>query len=84
MEDIIRVLPGLPPISGKPVHIAFDGGQLTSDAGVLVMAQIDRCLGISERLAACTEDRRDPERVRHSYAEMIPFQGVDGRSRLCQ
>jgi len=30
MGDINGVLPGLPAICGKPVHIAFDGGQLTS------------------------------------------------------
>ena len=37
MEEITGFLPGLPAISGKPVQIAFDGGQLTSDAGVLVL-----------------------------------------------
>jgi hypothetical protein len=58
------------------VHIAFDGGQLTSDAGVLVLAEIDRRLRISERLAGCLEDRRDPERVRHSFAEMIRFRAL--------
>ena len=76
MGEITGVLPGLPAICGKPVHIAFDGGQLTSDAGVLVLAEIDRRLAISERLAACLEDRRDPERVRHSFAEMIRFRAL--------
>jgi hypothetical protein len=66
----------MPPINGKAVHIAFDGGQLTSEAGVLVLAEIDRRLGISGRLAARIEDRRDPERVRHSYAEMIRFRAL--------
>jgi hypothetical protein len=28
------VLPGLSPVAAKPVHAAFDGGRLTSDAGV--------------------------------------------------
>jgi hypothetical protein len=27
-----------PPVTSKPVHAAFDGGRLTSDAGVLVLA----------------------------------------------
>jgi len=76
MEENTGILPGLPPVCGKPVHVAFDGGQLTSDAGVLVLAEIDRRLGISERLAGCLEDRRDPERVRHSFAEMIRFRAL--------
>jgi len=76
MEEITGFLPGLPAISGKPIQIAFDGGQLTSDAGVLVLAEIDRKLGISQRLADCLEDRRDPARVRHSFAEMIRFRAL--------
>jgi hypothetical protein len=76
MEENNPTFPGMPPICGKPVHIAFDGGQLTSDAGVLVLAELDRRLRISERLAGCLEDRRDPERVRHSFAEMIRFRAL--------
>jgi hypothetical protein len=26
-------LPGLPAVAGKPVHVGFDGGRLTSDGG---------------------------------------------------
>lgn len=76
MEEITGVLPGLPALCGKAVQVAFDGGQLTSDAGVLILAEIDRRLRISERLASCLEDRRDPERVRHSFAEMIRFRAL--------
>jgi len=37
---------------GKPVHVAFDGGQMTSDAGILLLA-VEQRLGIPERLANC-------------------------------
>jgi hypothetical protein len=60
---------GSPPIAGKAVHAAFDGGRLTSDGGVLVLAEIDRRLGLSERLARCLEDPRSPGRVHHTTAE---------------
>ena len=42
------------PVAGKAMHIAFDGGRLTSDAGVLVLTEIERQLGIAERLAAAS------------------------------
>ena len=61
------------PVAGKVFHAAFDGGCLTSDAGVLVLAEIDRRLGIAERLARCITDPRSPERVHHTLAEMIRF-----------
>ena len=73
MEDSSQVLPGLSPVAGKPVRAAFDGGSLTSDAGVLVLAEIERRLGIAERLAGCLSDPRDPDRTRHTLAEIIRF-----------
>jgi hypothetical protein len=71
--EVALVLSGPLPIAGKPVCAAFDGGRLTSDAGVLVLAAIERQLGIAERLARCLADPRAPERVRHGTAEMIRF-----------
>ena len=76
MAEDARFLPGLSPVSGKPVHLAFDGGRLTSDAGVVLLAEIERKLGVAERLACCIADPRAPERVRHSFAEMIRFRAL--------
>jgi Transposase DDE domain group 1 len=73
MAEHAPFLPGLSPVQGKPVHVTFDGGRLTSDAGVLVLAEIERRLGLAERLARCLADPRSPERVRHTLAEMIRF-----------
>src|SRR5438270_9563402 len=76
MTDGSAVLPGLPPVFGKPVHVAFDGGRLTSDAGALLLGQVERRLGIAERLAKCLEDPRDPAAIQHSVAEMIRFRAL--------
>jgi hypothetical protein len=76
MADDALFLPGLSPVAGKPVDVAFDGGRLTSDAGVLLLAEIERKLGIAERLAGCIADPRAPERVRHSFAEMIRYRAL--------
>ena len=76
MKEATEIAPGLPAVRGKPVHVAFDGGRLTSDAGILLLAAIEQRLGIAERLAACIEDPRDPERVRHELAEMIRYRAL--------
>jgi hypothetical protein len=76
MAENAPFLPGLSPVSGKPVHLAFDGGRLTSDAGVVLLAEIERRLGIAERLAGCIADPRAPERVRHSLVEMIRYRAL--------
>ncbi len=63
----------LPAVGGKKVTAAFDGGRLTSNAGVLLLREVERKLGIAERLAGCLTDRRDPSRIGHTVAEMLRF-----------
>src|SRR4051794_36050328 len=79
MDEGTGILPGLPPVAGKPVHLTFDGGRMTSDAGILLLAAIEQRLGIAERLADCIEDWRDPDRVLHGLAEMIRFDDTEDR-----
>src|SRR6202162_4406106 len=76
MGEGTGILPGLPAVAGKAVHIGFDGGQMTSDAGILLLAAVEQRLKIAERLAACIEDPRDPERVVHEIAEMIRYRAL--------
>jgi hypothetical protein len=66
-------LPGLSPVSGKPIIARFDGGSLSSDGGLLALREVEGRLRVAERLAACIDDPRAPERVRHGLAEMLRF-----------
>jgi hypothetical protein len=66
-------LTGLSPVAGLPVVARFDGGQLSSDGGLLALREVERRLGIAERLAACIEDPRAPERIRHGIADILRF-----------
>ena len=61
----------LPAVARKKVSVAFDGGLLSSDGGVLLLRGVERRLGIAERLAGCMTDRRDPARIDHTLAEML-------------
>lgn len=76
MADDAPFLPGLSPVAGKPVQVTFDAGRLTSDGGVLMLAEIERRLGIAERLARCIDDPRAPDRVEHGLAEMIRYRAL--------
>jgi hypothetical protein len=76
MTESTGLLPNLPAVAGKPVQVAFDGGRLTSDAGILLLAAVEQRLRTAERLAACLEDPRDPDRVRHELAEMIRYRAL--------
>lgn len=71
MTDPAPLFPSLPALSGKKVSAAFDGGRITSDGGVMVLAEAERGLGIADRLAALIPDRRDPTRTLHPVAEIF-------------
>src|SRR5512144_1046616 len=73
MRESTLSLPGLSPVCGKAMDARFDGGSLASDFGVLALREVERRLGIAERLAACIPERRLPERVRHSLVDIIRF-----------
>jgi hypothetical protein len=49
----------------------FDGGQITSDAGGVLLREVERRTGILHRLAACFEDHRDPDRIEHTVYDLV-------------
>lgn len=58
-------------IQGKKIEADFDGGQVTSDAGVLLLREVERRLGLIHRIAKIIRDRRHPGYTRHSIREML-------------
>jgi Transposase DDE domain group 1 len=60
-----------PLLGPKPVQVDFTGGSLSSDGGLLLLAQLDQQLGLTKRVAACLKDPRLPERIRHSLLDLI-------------
>ena len=60
-----------PAVSRKQITAAFDGGRLTSDGGVMLLAMAERRLGVADRLARCFPDHRDPTRITRTLSDMI-------------
>jgi hypothetical protein len=79
MTDPASFFPTLPAKTGKKITAAFDGGAITSNAGVLLLARAETSLRIADRLAALIPDHRDPTRVRRpSRHPARPFSGDRG------
>jgi hypothetical protein len=58
-------------LGSRAVTARFDGGAITSDAGGLLLREVEAKTGILRRFAACFTDYRDPERVEHSVGELV-------------
>jgi hypothetical protein len=49
----------------------FDGGDITSDAGGLLLREVEAKTGIVRRFASCFTDHREPDLVEHTVAELL-------------
>jgi len=58
-------------VERKSVVAAFDGGTITSNAGALLLGQLDQGLGLIGRFAGCFTDRRDPRFVEHRLETLL-------------
>lgn len=59
------------PVEGRKVVGGFDGGTITSDAGALLLAQVDRVIGLIDRFAGCFRDARKAELVEHEVRTLV-------------
>jgi len=57
--------------NSKPVVAAFDLAHASSDGGAILLKAIDRRLGLTERLAVCASEWRQPGKVQHSLLELL-------------
>jgi len=55
----------------KPVVARFDMPHASSDGGAILLKALDAKLGLTERLAACIEDTRQPGKVQHQTVEVL-------------
>jgi hypothetical protein len=49
----------------------FDGGSMTSDAGVMLLGATDRKLGLINAAARCISDPRNPLLIKHDVVDML-------------
>jgi hypothetical protein len=71
MSDTTTETFGFPAIGRKKIIAAFDGGRLTSDGGVMLLAAVERDMGIAERFAGLIADPRNPAFITHSVADIL-------------
>ena len=58
-------------LDGRAVVGRFDGGEITSDAGGVLLREVEHRSRILGRLSQCFRDHRDPDRIEHSVEALI-------------
>lgn len=58
-------------VKRQQVVADFDGGRLTTDAGVLLLREVDRRIGLLDAINDCIPDPRDPRFTIHEQREML-------------
>jgi hypothetical protein len=62
---------GFTPVEGHKVVAAFDGGQMTSDAGAMLLGVTAKQIRLIERFAGCFTDYRVAELVEHTVPSLV-------------
>jgi Transposase DDE domain group 1 len=60
-----------PMLGSREVLADFDGGDISSDGGALLLRETERLTGIVRQFAACFTDHRNPDLVEHTAEELI-------------
>jgi hypothetical protein len=58
-------------LGGRELVWRFDGGDITSDGGVLLLKKLEQRTGIVRRFAACFTDYRRTDQIEHPLLDLI-------------
>ena len=81
-----------PMLGRREVLADFDGGDLTSDGGALLLRKVEELSGIIRQLAACFTDHRNPDLIEHTVTDLVAqrvyglalgYEDLDDHDDLC-
>ncbi|MEP7154088.1 MAG: transposase [Nitrospira sp.] len=55
----------------RPVVARFDQAHASTDGGAVLLAALDTQLQLTDQLAGCLFDRRDPDKIRHPLRDLL-------------
>ena len=58
-------------LDSREVVGRFDGGEITSDAGAVLLREVEKRTRVLRRMSECFKDHRDPERLEHTVESLV-------------
>ena len=74
----------LPAVHRKKITVDFNGGNQSSNAGLLLLREAERKRGVCQRLAAAIPDHRDPDRGRDHRPPDLVRPGLGLAQTVCR
>ena len=71
MTNCIQESLAFPGCKGRQIEASFQGGDITSDGGVLLLRQVDRVLKLSESIAKALDDPRRRASCHHDGLSLV-------------
>lgn len=71
MKDCIKQLFLFKDISNKKIEVDFNGGEVSSDAGLLFLREVESRIGLISKMTNCLQDRRHPGYVKHQFLDLL-------------
>lgn len=71
MKDCTKQLFLFKDISNKKIEADFNGGEVSSDAGVLFLREVENRIGLISKMTDSLRDRRHPGYVKHQLLELL-------------
>src|ERR1022692_4840794 len=69
------------PLNQREVRGQFEGGAITSDAGGLLLREVEKRTNIIGQFANCFTDYRDPELREHTVGVLVGKEDLTGKDR---
>ena len=63
-------------LDSREVVGRFDGGEITSDAGAVLLREVEKRTRVLGRMSECFEDGRDPDRIEHTVESLVNPHGL--------
>ena len=71
MKDCIKQLFLFKDISNKKIEVDFNGGEVSSDAGLLFLREVENRIGLISKMTNCLQDRRHPGYIKHRLLDLL-------------
>ncbi len=92
MTEYYQNSPEFPRVKRRKVEVNFEGGEVTSNGGVLLLQSVDRKIGLTKALDRAIQDPRVQGRCEHSqrsllrqriYAMAAGYEDLNDHASLC-